>query len=327
MYELGLFSLYNDAQEVTVYLSTTDNYLVENYKRYEEDQMKIQRKNWPISIACILSISAASLVNARTISAESITPSGTIYIGAFGGAGGGTSVDLVQQGTALYNYGSGSGSINNEGPLAVNSFGQSSSGSAWLAGGQIGYRWSERPLHYFSSNWEFSPAAELEELYLGRSTMVGENLTNETTRLVEHNFRVTFPLQTGIFLVNGILNAQSASLGRFKPYIGVGAGVAVISVSNANSLQTTPLEAGVNHYNSDTNDTSIAFAAQPKIGVSFNISQNTNMFVEYRFLYLSASNYIFGSTVYPTHVATSNWDVKIGSQYYNMGTVGVRFDL
>lgn len=51
------------------------------------------------------------------------------------------------------------------------------------------------------------------------------------------------------------------------------------------------------------------------------------MFLEYRFLYLSASDYTFGSTVYLTHIATTNWDVKIGSQYYNMATAGIQFDL
>ena len=260
--------------------------------------MKTQGKNWLIPMACILLISARSIANAGAMGGESRTPSGTIYMGAFGGGGGDTSVNLFQQGTALLNYDSTSGSINNGGPLAVNSLGKSSSGSAWLVGGKVGYRWSERPLNYVSSNWAFAPATELEGFYLGCSTMVGAHLDNKTTRLYEHDFRVTYPMNAGVFLVNGLLNGRSASLGRFQPYIGVGAGVAVISISGSNSLQTTPPEVGVNHYNSDTNDTSLAFAAQPKIGVSFNMSQNTNIFVEYRFLYLSVSNYTFGSTVY-----------------------------
>jgi len=88
-----------------------------------------------------------------------------------------------------------------------------------------------------------------------------------------------------------------------------------------------PAEPGINHYNSDTSDTTSAFALQPKVGLSFDLGSNTNAFVEYCFLYLSATDFTVGSTVYPGHVATSNWNVKLGSQYYKMGTVGIHYDL
>ena len=258
---------------------------------------------------------------------ESKQALGALYIGGFGGGGSTPSTKLVQQGTALYNYDSGSGSISNGGPLAVNAFGQSDSGSVWMAGGQLGYRWTERMLNHFGSNWTVAPAAELEGYYLQRSTMHGVDLDNATARLVEHDFHVTYPIKTGVFLVNGILNANSSTLGRFHPYLGVGAGVALVSITGAHSLQTAPLEPGINHYNSDSSDKSLAFAAQPKVGVSFNLTDHTNVYIEYRFLYLSVTDYTFGPTSYPTHVATTNWDVKIESQYYNMGTAGIQFDL
>ena len=150
---------------------------------------------------------------------------------------------------------------------------------------------------------------------------------NATTRFTEHDFRVTYPLHAGVFLVNALLHANPSHFEKFHPYVGVGAGTAVLSISGANSTQKTPAEPGLNHYNSGTNDTSLAFAAQPKIGLAFQLNQSTNVFAEYRFLYLSTSDFTFGSSVYPTHVATSNWDVKIGSQHYNMGTIGIRYDL
>ena len=282
------------------------------------------------SIASILCITSSAISHAGTMGAEAVAPIGAFYIGGFGGGGGSLSTNLTQQGTALYMYTSTSGPSNpsNGGPLAVNAFGQSNSPSLWMAGGQVGYRFPEGMLKYFSPNWTFAPASELEGYYLGQSTMHGADLNNDAgSRLNEHDFHVTYPLSTGVFLVNGVLNATSSSLGRFHPYIGAGAGVAVISISGANSLQTTPLEAGINHFNSNPNDTSVAFAAQPKIGVSFNLRDNTNVFLEYRFLYLSGTDFTFGSTMYPTHVATTNWDVTIGSQYFNMGTAGIRFDL
>ena len=134
-------------------------------------------------------------------------------------------------------------------------------------------------------------------------------------------------MHTGVFLINAVLKANHVDVGNFHPYLGVGFGTALIAISGANSTQTPPPEPGINHYNSRSSDTATAFAAAPKVGVSFDLMKSTSMFIEYRFLYLSATDYTFGSTVYPTHVATSNWDATIGSQYYNMGTIGFQYDL
>lgn len=290
--------------------------------------MKIKGMNCHTSMACILFfISSSSAGIAGTMGAETDMPIGAVYIGAFGGGGAVTSGSLYQQGTALYPYGSGSGYINNKGPLAVNAIGSFNSNSSWLVGGHVGYRFPARLSNYMNSNWTFSPATELEGYYIGGTYIHGDDLNNDTAMLDEHNFHVTYPLQTGVVLANAVLNVNHSVLGRFHPFVGVGVGLAVISISGANSTQKTPSEPGINHYNSDPNDVSTTFAAQPKIGVSFDLSQHTSLFVEYRFLYLAASNYTFGSTSYPTHVATTNWDVKIGSQYYNMGSVGIQFDL
>jgi opacity protein-like surface antigen len=282
--------------------------------------MKLKGMNYYTAITCTLFIASGSVVYGGTMGPESVAPIDALYIGVFGGGGGVTNDNLSQEGTAFYGAAKG-------GPLAVNARGKSNGSSEWMVGGHVGYQWPARLFNHISPNWTFAPATELEGYYIGGATFKGDDLNNDTTRLTEHDFRVTYPLHTGVFLVNAILNANHFNFGKFHPYVGVGAGAAVISITGANSTQKTPAEPGINHYNSGTSDTSLVFAAQPKMGVSFNLSQNTNMFVEYRFLYLSASDFTFGSTVYPTHVATSNWDVKMGSQYYNMGTIGIQYDL
>lgn len=284
--------------------------------------MELKAINHGTSIVSILLLLSGSPTQAGTMGAEVASPTDAIYVAAFGGGGGRTSAHLVQQGTALYSY-----DAPQAGPLAVDAFGKSSSGSTWIVGGHVGYRWSDRSLNHIGSNWTFAPAAELEGYYLGQSTLRGDDLNNTSAATFEHDFHVTYPMQTGVFLVNAVLNANSSNLGRFHPYVGVGAGGGVVSISGANSLQTSPPEIGVNHYNSNSDDSSVAFAAQPKVGVSFNVTPNTNVFVEYRFLYISATNFTFGSTSYPTHVATTNWNVQIESQYYNIGTAGIQFDL
>ena len=282
--------------------------------------MNISKKKYFACIGCLTSFGFSSLVSAGTMGAEVSAPTDKIYVGVFAGGAGISTGDISQKATAFLLE-------SNGGPLAVNARGNASNGSTWLVGGHVGYKWSARILDNLSPQWAFSPATELEGYYLGSHTLKGVELDNGTTRLIEHDFHVQYPEKTGVFLVNAILNIDSSTFEKFKPYVGVGMGMAVNVISGATATQVDPYEAGINHYNSDASDTAVVFAAQPKVGVSFNLNKNASMFAEYRFLYLSSADYTFGSTVYPTHVATSNWNAKIGSQYYNMGTIGINYDL
>ena len=101
----------------------------------------------------------------------------------------------------------------------------------------------------------------------------------------------------------------------------------MVSISNADALQTSHLEAGINHYkaNDNDNDNDGTFAGQIKVGSTFAINQHFGVFAEYRWLYLAPASYTFGSTVYPTHVATNAWQVELGAQKYNMGAAGIRY--
>jgi opacity protein-like surface antigen len=262
----------------------------------------------------------ASPAHAGTMGVAPCEPS-RIYIGAFGGGGAlMANTDLGQFGTAFYPSGPSLFFQPSIGPLAVNALGDASSVGAWLAGGRIGYRWS-------GFGWPFVPATELEAYYIGGATIKGNDLDNNTTRLVSHEFQVSFPQETAVFLVNGVLNANFASFGRWQPYLGFGIGSAVISVKNAVASQIVPSEPGINHFGAHTNAETAVFAAQPKVGIQWSINPKLQLFAEYRFLYLSDSHYTFGSAAVPTHVATSSWQVNIGPQYYNFGTLGIQYDL
>ena len=273
-----------------------------------------------VFILSIFYILLGSTVYASTIKAYSPSTVGAMYTGVFGGGGGVITGDLRQQGTAFYDAFKG-------GALAVNAKGKANNRMEWLMGGHLGYRWPLRNLNHVSSKWFFSPATELEGYYLSGSNLQGEDLNNDTRRLVEHSFHFTYPMHTSVFFVNAVLNTNPVESSHIHPYVGAGVGSALISISGADSTQTIPQELNINHYNSEPNDSTTAFAAQSKFGVSYHSSDNTTIFIEYRFLYLSATDFTFGSAVYPTHVVTSNWDVKVGSQYYNMGTIGLQYDL
>ncbi|WP_298624089.1 hypothetical protein [uncultured Legionella sp.] len=279
--------------------------------------MKLERTGKKIAYkaisGCLLALSASAAFSG-TMGPAVVAP-GKIYVGVFGGGGGLSSADISQYGTAFFTEAAG-------GPLAVNSFGTSDSTTFGMVGGHIGYEWT----NVIGMHMPVTPAVELEGYYIGGATLEGHEINNDTTRLTEHDFLVHYPLKSGVFLVNAVLNANDSLFGNFKPYVGVGIGSAIVSISDASSLQTSPPEIGVNHY-SETSDKSLAFAAQPKIGFRFDFGSSTSVFAEYRFLYLSETSYTFGSTRSPGHAATAPWEVKIKPQYYNMGTVGINFDL
>ncbi len=270
-----------------------------------------------IMIASAVSLSGNIYAGMMGETTVNLSP-GQFYIGVFGGGGGATSDTLAQLGSAYYSSTAG-------GPLAVNAFGNSSVSGAWLAGLNVGYQWSPILFNKTQSNWTLSPAIEIEGYDVG-NTITAVELNNETARLTEHDFHAGYPMNTGVFLVNGLLSLNHSLFNTVHPYLGVGAGTAMISITNAHSDQTAPAEPGINHYNSDPNASTVAFAVQPKIGLHFDINQHGSIFVEYRFLYISPTDYTFGSTVYPSHVATSSWNVKMGAMLYNFGTVGIRFN-
>lgn len=262
-----------------------------------------------------LSVSALSFC---TLPAEECCPSNRLYIGGFGGGAYSNSVSWSQTGTAFFSEAVG-------GPLAVDARGRTHKTSSGFGGVQIGYEWTQCPLNIQCSDWSVTPAAELEAFFY-RDHKKG-SLINPTTRLPEHDFDNSFPMNVGIYLINGVVTLNNCCLGDFSPYLGGGIGPANISIKKAKSLQVSPEELGINHFNSDRNDSTWTFAAQVKAGVRYNLCERFHIFAEYRFLYLNSSRYIFGSTDYPTHVPTSNWDVKAGDIWYNAFALGVQFDV
>ncbi len=243
------------------------------------------------------------------------------YIGGFGGALYSDSTRMVQLGTAFFTEAAG-------GPMAIDASGNSGRNSAGFGGVQIGYEWKEKPFSLGCmgcSDWNISPAAEFEAYWYKHSKH--GDLINPTTRLPEHDFVDTFPMNVGVYLLNGVFALNSCHLGQFSPYVGGGVGVANIFIRHADSLQVSPPEVGVNHFNSDRSDSSWAFAAQAKAGLRYNICDRVHLFGEYRFLYVDTSRYIFGGTITPTHAPTSPWNVEIKNICYNGFAFGLQFDL
>lgn len=240
-----------------------------------------------------------------------------LYIGVFGGELFSDSSEISQMGTAFFIEGLG-------GPLAVHAKGDSKKVSTGYGGVQVGYEWT-KGYEIGCSGWTIAPAGELEAFFYSHKKK-GE-LINDTDRLDEHDFLDSFHANSSTLLVNAVFSLNSCCLMGFSPYIGGGIGATHISLKDAKSEQIDPPEEGINHFNSKRDDSTWAFAAQIKAGLRYTFCQKFHVFAEYRYLFVDSSNYIFGSTDYPSHAVTSPWNVKISNTHYNAFAVGLQYDL
>ncbi len=238
------------------------------------------------------------------------------YIGAFGGGIYSNSNRVTQYGTAFFSE------LTSIGPLPIIAEGHLNKTSTGFGGVQVGYEWS-KPL---CSGWSLAPAGELEVFFF-KHKKKGHLINQTVVGLPEHDFADSFHMNSNVILANALLSINNDCLCGFSPYVGGGIGAARISLHKADSLQIEPVEAGVNHFNSNRNDSSWAFAAQAKAGLRYNFCEMFHIFAEYRYLYVDASNYIFGATNYTAHVPTSPWNVKVKNVNYNAFVIGFQFDL
>lgn len=239
-----------------------------------------------------------------------------LYLGAFGGGIYSNSNKVTQYGTAFFSE------LTSIGPLSVIGEGHLKKTSTGFGGVQIGYERSRR----LCSGWSIAPAGELEVFFF-KHKKKGHLINQTVNGLPEHDFLDSFHMNSNVMLANIVLSINNDCLRGLSPYVGGGIGATRISLHKADSFQVEPIEAGVNHFNSNRNDCSWTFAAQAKAGLRYNFCKMFHIFAEYRYLYLDSSNYIFGATNYTTHVPTSPWNVKVKNVHYNAFAIGLQFDL
>ncbi len=239
-----------------------------------------------------------------------------LYIGAFGGGIYSNSNEATQYGTAFFSE------IHSIGPLSVIAEGNLNKTSSCFGGVQIGYEWSKPGC----SGWSLAPAGELEVFFF-KHKKEGHLINQTVVGLDEHDFSDSFHMNSNVILANVVLSMNNDCLLGFSPYVGGGIGAARVSLHKADSFQLVPLEPGVNHFNSNRNDSTWAFAAQAKTGLRYNFCQKFHIFAEYRYLYVDAANFILGATNISPHPPTSPWNVKVKNVHYNAFAIGFQFDL
>lgn len=266
----------------------------------------------------VCSLSLAAPVIAESYKGEVVAPTlSGFYLGGFGGWGSLNDFQVTQSGVAMF-----SPTLNDEGigslrePLAIDGVGNVGSNTIGFGGIHLGYEW-------LVPAWGVTPAIELEGIYFSKT--FDTELDNSSIVLTEHNFDDSFPTKTGVVLINGVIQLNCFRMNMLHPYIGIGLGAAILSITDADSLQTRPPEPNVNHFNSNEDSSDWAFAAQAKAGLRFALSEHWQLFAEYRFLYLGNTEFTFGSTAYPTHVPTTSWKVDFNNMYTNAGALGIEY--
>lgn len=239
-----------------------------------------------------------------------------LYVGAFGGGIYSNSDKVTQYGTAFFSE------LTSIGPLPIIAEGHLNKTSTGFGGAQAGYEWSKQ----LCSDWSLATAGELEVFFF-KHKRKGDLINQTLVGLPEHDFLDSFHMNSNVLLANVVLSINNDCLCGFTPYVGGGIGAARVSLHKGDSLQVEPVEDGVNHFNSNRNDSSWTFAAQAKTGLRYSFCELFHVFAEYRYLYIDASNYIFGATNYSTHVPTSPWNVKVKNVHYNAFAFGFQYDL
>lgn len=240
-------------------------------------------------------------------------PGGRTYVGVFGGGGCSHLGTSTQTGTVFFDESAG-------GTLNVHATGGGDTRGAGIVGLQIGHEWSMGPNR---GGWGLLPAVELEGFYLGESQRA--TVVDTGSRIAEHTFVNKLPMNNAAFLANVVLGIRTPCEG-ITPYFGGGFGTTCVSISDSDSSQVNPPEAGVNHFNSGTDSSQWAIAAQAKVGVRFALTERCYMFTEYRYLLVGSTDHTFGSTVVPGHAATTSWNVHLGSMSHHLGVAGIGFN-
>src|SRR3546814_3155395 len=90
------------------------------------------------------------------------------------------------------------------------------------------------------SKWGLKPAAELEGIYLGKHSPTGTMPVRPRFLGTQY---VTIPMTAGVFLANAVFTFETPYSSTVFPYLGVGAGVARISIKGSDSAN--PSEPGI----------------------------------------------------------------------------------
>ena len=142
----------------------------------------------------------------------------------------------------------------------------------------------------------------------------------------KHQFCNTYNLGSGLLIFNTIFNIKNSINQIITPYIGIGIGFSFNTLYKANSDQIAPCNEDVNHFNSDTKSISIKPCIQARLGISANKTDNFSVFIEYRYLYIAPTSYVFGNTYYPGHHPnTSKWNFSFKSMNFQTLVLGFNY--
>ncbi len=213
--------------------------------------------------------------------------------------------------------------------MAVSVVGRANFQNNGLVGGAFGYQVQNLALGG-KEPWHFIPAFEVEGFYL--HSQLKANLVNPETDVAYDNnaFPIDdnsvpagqqrlndgFQYHAGFLFANVVSVFRFSTLGNIEPYLGFGLGGAFDQLTAATSSESQR----ENYFLPQNNAFNAVFAAQIKSGLRLAVSENINIFAEYRYIYSSTSNYRMGSKL-----EDAQWNLDFGTMHINAGVVGVGY--
>ncbi len=191
------------------------------------------------------------------------------------------------------------------------------------------------------NKWLINPSFDVEGIYLGSkiSGMLhnpilepavkrddGMVIPSHSIAANKHQFYNTYNLGSGLILFNTIFNIRHSIKQSIMPYIGIGIGFSSNTLYKGSSAQIKPCHEDVNHFNSDKKSTCSKPCIQGRFGISSNKTDSFSVFIEYRYLNIAPTSYIFGNTYYPGyHADTSKWNVSFKSMSFQVLALGFNY--
>jgi opacity protein-like surface antigen len=125
-----------------------------------------------------------------------------------------------------------------------------------------------------------------------------------------------------------------------QAYGGIGLGLSGVTLSDAQSLQTSPANAAVGyetttdnggglvtHFNSGPKAKDNLTFFQARFGAKAMITDHISFLIDMRAYYRGKADFTFGSTRYSDHAPTSNWDYRMNNNKGIMLSAGLNFTL
>jgi hypothetical protein len=292
----------------------------------------------------LLFISSTAINSFAQNSNQDKTRNSSTYITPYVGVSIQSGLDVEQLGTAHKR-----GDFNEfstDFDLLVDVNGKSNQGTGYAVGVTYGTTW-QKPNSKLKTGFEFdffSTKSNHESKLVNAMTEQVANANGDSLEsvleFVGDHYRAGHHAFSNSMKMTSLNAALDFTLGysineRVSINSAIGLGVSGVTMTNAESKQSSPASANsnfeitnttgepVNHFNSNTKSSSNNLFSQFRVGTKISLGSNIAVCVDARGIYRGQSEFTFGSTVYTDHPPTNSWQYSIDKGLSFLITTGL----